>query len=796
MKNKITMLLALLIAAPLANAGDLTLERIMADADWLGNKPRNAYWGPDSRTVYFEQKRTGSKLDDLYAVDTLDGAIAQVAESSWSQTFRNSTVYSKAGDLHAWTYSGDVFMSDGDTSWQVTRTVAAESSPMFMADGRRIAFQRDGQMFVFDPATRLAEQVTNLRFEKDPAADDDFDVMRAHQERLYRKLREAEEDRDEARERETSLYELDEALSAAPIYMGDKLESQGQALSPDGRWLLVVTEAKPFDGGKEGSMPEYVTMSGYVETRTVRTRVGRKGRAPQAVWLVDLEGGDKHEIDLSALPGIDEDPLADLRENAIEHFVELGEDRDKAENRLGAPETRGVQFYELQWSNDGSQAMLYVHANDNKDRWIATLDFENKALTSQHRLNDEAWVNNYHIEHGWLGDNETIWFLSEDHGYLGLYTKNIGERRSKPLVTGDHVVFDPVLGPSGKYIYYQANVEHPGLYEGWRVDVMTGKAEQLTDLDGNCAIVVSPDESKLLIMHSEHGRHEELFVQENRPGAEARQLTDTMSDLYKSIDWQQPAFVEVPSSHVDGPIHSKLYLPENHDPAKSYPAVMFVHGAGYLQNSDFGWPEYFREHMFHNLLAQRGYVVIDMDFRASEGYGRDWRTAIYRRMGVPELEDYIDGIDYLVENFGVDRERVGIYGGSYGGFMAFVALFKAPGVFKAGAALRPVTDWSHYNHGYTSNILNTPDIDPDAFYISSPINFAEGLEDALLIQAGMLDDNVFFQDAVLLVQRLIELGKEDWEMAIYPQDPHGYVHPESWLDGYRRIFKLFESRLK
>ena len=796
MKNEIKTLLALIVAAPLAQAGDLTLERIMADADWLGNKPQNAYWGPDSRTVYFEQKREGSKLSDLYSVDTVDGAIAQVAESSWSQTFRESTVYSKAGDLHAWTYAGDVFMSDGDTSWQVTRTAATESAPMFMADGRRIAFQRDGQMFVFDPATRLAEQVTNLRFEKDPAADDDFDVLRAHQERLYRTLREAEDDKDEARERETSLYELDEALSAAPIYMGDKLEPQGQALSPDGRRLLVVTEAKGFDGGKEGSMPEYVTMSGHVETRSVRTRVGRKGRAPQAVWLVDLESGETHEIDLGTLPGIDEDPLADLRERAIEHFIGLGEDRKKAEARLEAPETRGVQFYRLQWSNDGSQAMLYVHANDNKDRWIATLDFEDKTLVSQHRLSDEAWVNNYHIEHGWLDDNETIWFLSEDHGYLGLYTKDIGNRRSKPLVTGEHVVFDPVLGPSGRYVYYQANVEHPGRYEGWRVDVATGKAEQLTDLGGNSTIIVSPDESKLLITQSEHGRHEELFVQDNRPGARARQLTDTMSDLYKSIDWQQPAFVEVPSSHVDKPIHSKLYLPANHDPAKSYPAVMFVHGAGYLQNADFGWPEYFREHMFHNLLAEHGYVVIDMDFRASEGYGRDWRTAIYRRMGVPELQDYIDGIDYLAENYSVDRERVGIYGGSYGGFVTFAALFKAPGVFKAGAALRPVTDWSHYNHGYTSNILNTPGIDPEAFYISSPINFAEGLEDTLLIQAGMLDDNVFFQDAVLLVQRLIELGKEDWEMAIYPQDPHGYVHPESWLDGYRRIFKLFETRLK
>ena len=164
-------------------------------------------------------------------------------------------------------------------------------------------------------------------------------------------------------------------------------------------------------------------------------------------------------------------------------------------------------------------------------------------------------------------------------------------------------------------------------------------------------------------------------------------------------------------------------------------------------------------------------------------------------MGVPELEDFHDGVDYLVANYGVDRERVGIYGGSYGGFMAFVAMFRAPDLFRAGAALRPVTDWTHYNHGYTSNILNTPDIDPEAFYISSPINFAEGLKHPLLISAGMQDGNVFFQDSVLLVQRLIELEKENFEIAIYPQDSHGFDHPESWLDGYRRVFKLFEENL-
>lgn len=215
-----------------------------------------------------------------------------------------------------------------------------------------------------------------------------------------------------------------------------------------------------------------------------------------------------------------------------------------------------------------------------------------------------------------------------------------------------------------------------------------------------------------------------------------------------------------------------------------------------MQNVHAGYPAYFREQMFHNLLVQQGYIVLDLDFRASAGYGRDWRTAIYRHMGKPELEDYLDGIDWLVAQQQGDRERVGIYGGSYGGFMTFMALFQRPDVFKAGAALRPVTDWTQYNHGYTSNILNTPDIDPDAYRRSSPIEFADRLEGHLLISHGMIDDNVFYRDSVMLAQRLIELRKHNWELASYPLERHGYQHPASWYDQYRRIYELFERSLK
>src|SRR3546814_15803492 len=114
-------------------------------------------------------------------------------------------------------------------------------------------------------------------------------------------------------------------------------------------------------------------------------------------------------------------------------------------------------------------------------------------------------------------------------------------------------------------------------------------------------------------------------------------------------------------------------------------------------------------------------------------------------------------------------------------------------VCSSDLALRPVSDWSQYNHEYTSNILNTPDIDPEAYAKSSPIEYAEGLQDHLLIAHGMIDDNVFFKDSVMMAQRLIELRKDKWEIAPYPMERHGFVHPDAWYDEYRRIFELFRS---
>ena len=243
-------------------------------------------------------------------------------------------------------------------------------------------------------------------------------------------------------------------------------------------------------------------------------------------------------------------------------------------------------------------------------------------------------------------------------------------------------------------------------------------------------------------------------------------------------------------------VPARIYRPADMGAEPNGAAVIFVHGAGYLQNVHRGWSSYYREYMFHHLLAARGYTVLDIDYRASAGYGRDWRTAIYRHMGGKDLSDQFDGARWLVENEGIEHGRVGIYGGSYGGFITLMALFNDEDrIFGAGAALRAVTDWAHYNHGYTGRILNFPQDDEEAYRRSSPIYFAEGLQAPLLIAHGMIDTNVHFSDVVRLAQRLIELGKTDWEMAVYPVENHGFVEPSSWTDEYRRILELFERHL-
>jgi dipeptidyl aminopeptidase/acylaminoacyl peptidase len=310
-------------------------------------------------------------------------------------------------------------------------------------------------------------------------------------------------------------------------------------------------------------------------------------------------------------------------------------------------------------------------------------------------------------------------------------------------------------------------------------------------------------EPTLIFGFSQWNRPEDLFSQKICPRCSMlllpKQLTDTSTAKFSSQNWTQPAFLEIPAR--DGKkIPAKIYLPPNHNSKKKYPMAIFVHGAGYLQNVINGWNNYYREFMFNDLLAKRGYVVLDIDYRGSAGYGRDWRTDVYDFLGGKDYDDHIDAIDYMVKNYGVNQSKIGVYGGSYGGFMAGMLVMRAPERIAAAAALRPVFDWKNYyaaNPQYTGQRLGFPDKNPEAYRRSSPISYADKLERPLLILHGMADDNVHVQDSVQMIEKLIRLGKTRYfDAMLYPSENHAFVRPETWADEYERILALFERHLK
>jgi dipeptidyl aminopeptidase/acylaminoacyl peptidase len=815
-----------------APRSELTLERIMADPDWIGNPPEQPFWADDGRAVYFERKRQGSPLRDLYRLALGEREPRLVADGERGAADAPAGDVSRDRKWKVYAREGDVFLKDlvSGTVRQLTRTPEVKTDPRFMAGGGRVSFRVKEASFVYDLRSGLISQAADLRLAKDPAENEPADFLKREQLRLFSALREDRDHKRDERERAEAAQRADPTRPPLPWYLGDKIKIDELSLSPSGDWMLLVTHPKDAKEGRKAMMPRFVTDTGYVNPEETRQLVGAGGGTRQGLILLDLRYHQRHDLDLSELPGIKDDPLKALRAAAVARakaaaakegaakadaaapppssagagggaaaMAAAGE--QPAADKLAAPAVRAVQVMDAAWTDDGRRVAVELLAADNKDRWIATIDLDGARLVPRHRETDNAWIDWDHNTIGWLADGQTLYFESEESGYNHFYLLDAREGRIRQLTSGKFEVSSPEPSFDGRTLYYVANASHPGNYDVWRVDVGTGKSEQLTRLGGLTGFWPSLDERQLLVVHSSLARHNELYVQANRPGAEARRITGTVTPAFLAERWTLPEIVPIPSTHGAGVIYSRLYLPPRlaapaAPPAKGRPAVVFVHGAGYLQDAHYGWSYYFHEFMFHTLLTRRGYAVLDMDYRASAGYGRDWRTAIYRQMGHPELEDLQDGVDWLVANHGVDRARVGVYGGSYGGFLTLMALFRKPDLFAAGAALRPVTDWSDYNQDYTSAILNTPEVDPEAYERSSPIEFAEGLSKPLLICHGMVDDNVFFADSVRLVQRLVELGKQSFQLAPYPVESHAFERPSSWLDEYRRIDKLLEGSLR
>src|SRR6266404_3804408 len=792
-------------APPPPKPFELTVESIMRGPRLVGYPPAGVYWSQDSQRVYFRWKQADEprlKETSLYVVNRDGTGLRRLSDDEAKQAPPANGELSKDKTMTVFTDEGDVFIYDHvkNQRRQITRTVEAETNPHFTFDQKHIYFTRLSNLYVMALDGGSLEQLTDIRTggaapSATPKGTDSQEYLKKEERALLDAVREKAEQREE-QEKKRKEHE-----KRKPFNLPAGQNVVALNLSPDGKYV-IATIPEPGTGSKNTIVPNFVTESGYTEDIPGRTKVGDTPNRTRLV-IIDVETGETKNVDhgqrLAATSSTQRTEM-----NATEQArVSTGSGSDRVEPQPktpAAPKDRDVQLSQPQWSEDGKNAVLSARSADNKDRWVMLLDAatgKTKVLASIH---DDAWIDGPGAGTlGWRPDNAHVYFESERDGFAHLYSVSISGGEPSQLTSGPFEVSDVRLSADKTKFYFTSSEGSPFERHFYSMPISGGERTRRTGFAGSNQVDVSPDETMLADVRSYSKRPPELYLFVNQPFSPGKTVvadkpvTTSPIPEFFAHNWIDPSIISF-KARDGATVYGRIYLPWNYKGGG--PAVLFVHGAGYLQNVHRWWSSYYHEYMFHHLLMERGFVVLDIDYRGSAGYGRDWRTGIYRHMGGKDLTDQVDAVNYLVKEHGVDPKRIGLYGGSYGGFITLMAMFTQSDVFAAGAALRPVTDWAHYNNPYTANILNLPQNDAESYKQSSPIYFAGGLKGALLICHGMVDTNVNFQDTVRLVERLVELRKDNWQVAPYPAEDHGFDREASWADEYKRILKLFTENLR
>jgi dipeptidyl aminopeptidase/acylaminoacyl peptidase len=539
-------------------------------------------------------------------------------------------------------------------------------------------------------------------------------------------------------------------------------------LSPDGKYVTYIVT--PRVENTQTIYADYVNATGVVEQKTSRPKVGETTAIRRAA-IVRV------------------DPLADPDSVKPMYADTAG---------LGKP----VLVTGIQWNRQGTHLVVEFQSVDYKDMWTVLVDpATGKRIRTLDHEHDDAWLGGAGRTGGrhsarwmtFLADGEELAVTSERTGWAHLYILDM-QGKATPLTSGEWEVRSVELSRDGTKWWLTTSKEHPDETHVYTLPLRGGEMTRIDKLgEGETRFALTPDEGAAVLVFASPRELDEIYIQPTVGGAATR-VTKSGTDAFYKIAWAPSDFVSF-ADDQGKPIFARVYRPRKQHPNR--PAVLEIHGAGYAQgvHKAFGSASAHGGPVYAQYLADRGITYMVIDYRGSAGYGRDSRTAIYRDMGNRDVASAVAAVPFLASKYQVDPKRVGLFGCSYGGFYTLMALFRHPGTFAAGAAQCSVTDWAHYNHSYTARILNgAPPADTAAYRTSSPIFWAAGLKDRLLLQHGLVDGNVEYQDAIRLVQRLMELHK-DFEFVTYPVEGHGWFQTAAKLDSQRRVTKLWEETL-
>ncbi len=408
-------------------------------------------------------------------------------------------------------------------------------------------------------------------------------------------------------------------------------------------------------------------------------------------------------------------------------------------------------------------------------------------------------------------DRTKLLLMMENNGWAHYYILDLATKAVRQVTFGQcedfaHAGDSAQWLPDGSGFLYASNKDGLDQRHIYRYSLATGESVKVISLPGtNSLVSVSPD-GRLAFQHCDEFRNGDLWVS-GPNGEDPFQVTFSMPDVWSPENQFEPE--EVRFESAGGlTIHAYLMKPKALEPGKKFPAIVWVHG-GPIRQMRRGWhPQrsYALFHAYNQYLVQQGYVVLSVNFRGGIGYGRDFRQALYHKMGVDDVADVVGAGNYLKGLPYVDSERVAVYGLSYGGYMTLHCLTQYPDVFRCGINIAGIWDyvqwtkWADKRYGkrvgsFKMYLGGEPEESPDLYRQGSPKTYAKNMTAPLLNVQGTADMNVDFQQMDSIIRDLVELGK-DFEVVYYPDEVHTFAKKKTWMDAMPKMTRFLDKHLK
>ena len=447
------------------------------------------------------------------------------------------------------------------------------------------------------------------------------------------------------------------------------------------------------------------------------------------------------------------------------------------------------QVFQTAQPNEIAIATSNRHQNKLEIIKINTKNYSAKKILTE---TDAAWIETDNLSLEFLEDNSFLW-ASERDGFRHFYWYTPDGKLKKQITKGNWEITDYYgFSPKNSEILVQTTEKGSTNRVVSKINIKTGKKQIVSESNGTNSADFSKSFQYFINTHSS-AEQPNTYTLRDFNGKTLRELQNNNSALKKlqSDGFVTKEFFQIPNKNGDQ-MNAWMIKPKDFSPNKKYPVLMYQYSGPGSQQVSNAWDG--RNTIWFNLLAQKGYIVLCVDGRGTGYRGTKYKKATYKNLGKYEIEDQIAAAQWMGSQNYVDAGRIGIFGWSFGGYMASLAMTKGADVFKVGIAVAPVTTWRYYDTIYTERYLQTPQENPQGYDENSPINFAGLMKGKYLLIHGTADDNVHYQNAVEMAEALIQKNKE-FEFMTYPDKNHGIYGGNTRLHLHQKMTDFILNNL-